>query len=137
MDMEFYSEERKELKKKVELLLQKQKDIIVILKILAKSTEKQKDIIEILKILAKSTEAVKKTVIALWRGAKQVGESRVEDCVYSRAGYCEHPASAMVGRSESKVDTTKIKGRYYPAVSWSMCYLCTKYEVPPEEVASK
>jgi len=120
MDVEFSSQERKELKKKVDLLLQKQKDII-----------------KVLKVLAESTKDVKKAVTALWGGAKQVGESRVEDCVYSRAGYCEHPASAMAGRPESKEDTTKIKGRYYPAVSWSMCYMCSKYEVPPEEVASK
>ena len=120
MDVEFYSQERKELKNKVELLLQKQKDII-----------------KILKLLAKSVEATRETVKALWEGAKQVGESRIEDCVYSRAGYCEHPASAMAGRPETKENTTKIKGRYYPAVSWSMCYLCSKYEVPPEQVASK
>ncbi|MBA7583062.1 hypothetical protein ES708_25000 [subsurface metagenome] len=120
MNVEIYSQEREELKEKVELLLQKQKDII-----------------KVLKVLAKSTDDIKKAVTALWGGAEEVGKGRVEDCVYSRAGYCEHPASAMAGRPESKEDTTKIKGRYYPAVSWPMCYMCSKYEVPPEQVASK
>ena len=37
MGVEFYSQERKELKKKVELLLQKQKDIVRILKVLVEN----------------------------------------------------------------------------------------------------
>jgi len=101
----------------------------------------EKNSLRIIELLNKKVEeglnGLETSVSELYESAMIAGKNRIEDCVYSRGGYCEHPAYSMSGRPADGGDTTKIKGRYYPAVSWGMCYPCSKYGVPPEQIASK
>lgn len=101
----------------------------------------EKNTLGIIKMLNDRVEeglnGLKTSVSELYESAMIAGKNRIEDCIYSRGGYCEHPAYSMSGRPVDGGDTTKIKGRYYPAVSWGMCYPCSKYGVPPEQIASK
>ena len=64
---------------------------------------------------------------------KLIGEQRIDNCIYSRNGYCEHITQAIPESelSEESRSTTQKDGRYYPHVRWIDCYLCTKCQVPP------
>ena len=81
--------------------------------------------------LQESFKATSGRVDILYDAFKLVGEKRTRDCFYSRNGYCEHVTNAIADPSKVDISTVRIKGKYYPRVSWMRCYLSTKYQVPP------
>lgn len=81
--------------------------------------------------LENKTKNIDQKVDALYQVMKSIGEKRTQDCIYSRDGYCSHPINIIENPSQAKIHTAKINGKYYPAVSWSLCYPCTAYQGPP------
>ena len=86
--------------------------------------------------LRDSIKALAQVISPIRDAMKFIGEQRIEDCVYSRNGYCEHITKAIPESelSEEERSTTQKEDRYYPRVRWVDCYLCTKCEVPPSYV---
>ena len=67
----------------------------------------------------------------LYKVAEVVGKRKLEDCVYSRGGYCEEITHAIADPSKVDISTTQKDSKYYPRVTWRDCYLCSKCQVPP------
>ncbi len=108
-------------------------DVIKLYEKMDKLSEKVGQQSKTLNSLKDSIKLLAQVIGPIRDAMKLTGEQRIDDCVYSRNGYCEHITKAIPESelSEEERSTTQKDGRYYPCVRWVDCYLCTKYQVPP------
>lgn len=102
---------------------------------------KDDQVMDLIRNMSNKLDAVEKgtgemggKIKRVYETMRVIGEKRIEDCVYSRGGYCEHITRAIPDPAKVDISTTQKSGRYYPRVRWVDCYFCTKYEVPPSYV---